>query len=143
MTSQDMAFALAGGALIGCAAGILLWFNGRIAGISGILNAALEASAHERSWRMLFLLGLIFGAFTYSLVNPGDFALRTDLGSPVLAVAGFFVGFGTRMGGGCTSGHGVCGISRLSARSMIATVTFIAAGIVTTAIVRHVLGLPT
>ena len=92
---------------------------------------------------MLFLLGLIFGAFTYSLVNPGDFALRTDLGWPVLAVAGFFVGFGTRMGGGCTSGHGVCGISRLSARSMIATVTFIAAGIVTTAIVRHVLGLPT
>jgi uncharacterized membrane protein YedE/YeeE len=129
--------------LIGCAAGILLWFNGRIAGISGIINGAMEASAHERTWRGLFLLGLIAGAFAYSIANPGDFALRTDLAWPILAVAGFFVGFGTRMGGGCTSGHGVCGISRLSARSIIATVTFIATGILTTAIVRHVLGLPT
>ena len=143
MTSQDMAFALAGGALIGCAAGILLWFNGRIAGISGIINRVLETSSHERSWRALFLLGLIFGAYSYSLINPGDFTLRTNLGWPVLAIAGFFVGFGTRMGRGCTSGHGVCGISRLSARSIIATVTFIAAGVVTTTIVRHVLGLST
>lgn len=138
-----MEFALAGGVLIGCAAGILLWFNGRVAGITGIINGALESNAHERSWRILFLLGLIAGAFLYSLFNPGDFALRTDLGWPVLAVAGLFVGFGTRMGGGCTSGHGVCGISRLSPRSIIATVTFIAAGVVTTSIVRHVLGLQT
>lgn len=143
MTEQDLVFALMGGALIGLSAGILLWFNGRIAGISGIVNGALESDAQERTWRVLFLLGLILGAFFYRIINPGDFPLRTDLGWPVLVAAGFLVGFGTRMGGGCTSGHGVCGIGRLSGRSIIATVIFIAAGAATTAIVRHVMGLPT
>jgi hypothetical protein len=133
--------ALAGGAMIGLSAGILLWFNGRIAGISGMINGMLEEHGPERAWRALFLAAVIGGAFLYSLLQPDDFALRRDFSIPLLALAGFLVGFGTRMGGGCTSGHGVCGISRLSIRSVIATITFMAAGIVTTTVVRHVIGI--
>jgi len=140
MTSSDMWSALAGGALIGLAAVLLLWFNGRIAGISGMLNGAVEESGHERHWRFVFLLGLVVGAFAYSLLDPGDFVLRQGFPLWALALAGLLVGYGTRLGSGCTSGHGVCGISRLSIRSIYATATFMAFGFITTAVVRHVLG---
>jgi len=140
MTSSDMWSALAGGALIGLAAVLLLWFNGRIAGISGMLNGAVEESGHERHWRFVFLLGLVVGAFGYSLLDPGDFVLRQGFPLWALALAGLLVGYGTRLGSGCNSGHGVCGISRLSIRSIYATVTFMAFGFITTAVVRHLLG---
>lgn len=143
MTTGDFYNALAGGALIGLSATLLLWLNGRIAGISGIVNGAIEQPAFERLWRILFLAGLIAGALLYSRFDPNDFALRTGLGWPLLATAGFLVGAGTRMGGGCTSGHGVCGIGRLAPRSIVATITFMAIGIVSTYIVRHLLGVPT
>jgi uncharacterized membrane protein YedE/YeeE len=140
MTKMDMWSALAGGALIGLAAMLLLWFNGRIAGISGMLNGAVEESAHERSWRVIFLVGLIAGALGYAQLDPGDFAIREDFPIWALAVAGLLVGYGTRLGSGCTSGHGVCGISRFSMRSVYATATFMASGFITTTIVRHVIG---
>ena len=140
MTTSDMWNALAGGALIGLAAVLLLWFNGRIAAISGMLNGAVEESGHEQHWRFLFLTGLVAGAFIYAKVNPDDFVIREGFPHWALAIAGLLVGYGTRLGSGCTSGHGVCGISRLSMRSIFATATFMASGFITTAIVRHILG---
>ena len=140
MTISDMWSALAGGALIGLGAMLLLWFNGRIAGISGMLNGAVEASGHERLWRFVFLAGLVIGAFIYAKMSPNDFVIREDFPLWALAIAGLLVGYGTRMGSGCTSGHGVCGISRLSKRSIYATATFMGSGFITTAIVRHLLG---
>ena len=140
MTKMDMWSALAGGALIGLAAMLLLWFNGRIAGISGMLNGAVEESGHERAWRFIFLLGLVAGALIYAQMDPGDFVIREGFPIWALAIAGLLVGYGTRLGSGCTSGHGVCGISRFSIRSVYATVTFMASGFITTAIVRHLLG---
>ncbi len=142
MTTTDFFNALAGGALIGLSAALLLVLNGRVAGISGIVNGAVEQAGIERLWRALFLAGLVLGALIYSRMVPDDFALRTELGWPVIAAAGFIVGIGTRMGSGCTSGHGVCGISRLSPRSIVATVTFMALGFASTYVVRHMLALP-
>ena len=140
MTTSDMWNALAGGAVIGLAAMLLLWFNGRIAGISGMLNGAVEESGHERTWRTVFLIGLVAGALAYHQLNPNDFVIRENFPLWALAVAGLLVGYGTRLGSGCTSGHGVCGISRFSLRSVYSTATFIASGFVTTAIVRHAFG---
>ncbi len=142
MTTADFFNALAGGALIGLAAALLLVLNGRIAGVSGIINGAVEETGGERLWRALFVVGLVIGALIYSRIVPDDFVVRTELGWPVLAAAGLLVGVGTRMGSGCTSGHGVCGISRLSPRSIVATVTFMAFGFLSTYVVRHVIGLP-
>lgn len=126
--------------MIGLAAAMLLWFNGRVTGISGMINGAIEEKGTERTWRALFLIALIGGALLYSILQPDDFVIRQGFSLPLLALAGFLVGFGTRMGGGCTSGHGVCGISRLSIRSVVATITFMASAVLTTTIVRHVLG---
>lgn len=141
VTQHDLIFALAGGAMIGTAAGLLLLLNGRIAGISGIVNGAMEQRGQERSWRVLFVAGIVAGAFVYAALFPDDFVIRTNLSWTTLAVAGFLVGIGTRMGGGCTSGHGVCGVARFSRRSIIATVTFIMSGFASTFIVRHLIGI--
>lgn len=130
-----------GGALIGLSASALLWLNGRIAGISGILDGALARPGSETFWRWLFLLGLLGGAAIEFWLVPGSRAFQTHLRWPAFLLAGVLVGFGTRLGGGCTSGHGVCGLGRLSARSLVATVTFLATGTVTVFIVRHVLGI--
>lgn len=131
--------ALAGGALIGVAAALLLLFNGRIAGISGILGGILTTSPGDIPWRAAFIVGLISAPVGWLLLSDlPPIAIAADY--PVLIIAGLLVGIGTRYGSGCTSGHGVCGISRLSARSMIATVTFMAAGFVTVYIVRHLIG---
>lgn len=126
-----------GGMLIGLAAAAMLAFNGRIAGISGILGGLLEAGEGWR-WRGLFVLGMLLGGLAIAMVTPAAVPGAAIGSLPLLITAGFLVGFGTRLGGGCTSGHGVCGISRLSTRSITATVIFMAAAFITTYLLRHV-----
>jgi uncharacterized membrane protein YedE/YeeE len=130
---------LAGGALIGLAASLFVLFNGRIAGISGILGGLLEWPRGDIAWRIAFLFGLIGAPLVFSLFAPLP-AVRVDAGTATLIGAGLLVGLGTRYGAGCTSGHGVCGLSRLSPRSMVATAAFMGAGFVTVFVVRHLLG---
>jgi uncharacterized membrane protein YedE/YeeE len=131
--------ALAGGLLIGVAAAMLLLFNGRIAGISGILGALLHVVKGDLSWRLAFLFGLVIAPLAYEMVAPLP-AVQVDADTITLIAAGLLVGIGTRYGSGCTSGHGVCGVSRLSPRSLVATVSFMAAGFLTVFAVRHLLG---
>ena len=129
---------LVGGLLLGFATVILLLGIGRIAGISGIFSSLLKPKRVEM-WQVLFILGLVVSPLFYSLVKPlPDIEVSTSL--PLLIVAGLLVGFGTRLGTGCTSGHGICGNARLSPRSLAATVTFMLLGIVTVYLGRHVLG---
>ncbi len=130
---------LAGGALIGLSAALFLLFNGRIAGISGILGGLLRPVKGDISWRTAFLLGLIGAPLAYALVTPLP-AVQIDAGTTTLVIAGLLVGFGTRYGSGCTSGHGVCGLSRLSLRSLVATASFMLAGFATVFVVRHLIG---
>lgn len=144
MENFTPAASTAGGLLIGLSALALLLFSGRIAGISGIFGGLLEGliggDRHDAGWRLAFLLGLFAGGLVYFLVRPEAFAIDVERSLPALALAGFLVGVGTRMGGGCTSGHGVCGVSRLSKRSIVATVTFMATGAITVAVVERVWG---
>jgi uncharacterized membrane protein YedE/YeeE len=130
--------ALAGGLLIGLAAAIFALFNGRIAGISGILGGLLRPRAGDSGWRLAFIGGLLLAPVLYSLFLPLPTA-RIEAGWGLLVIAGLLVGIGTRYGSGCTSGHGVCGLARLSVRSMVATGIFMAAGFITVFIMRHVL----
>lgn len=130
---------LAGGALIGLAAAILVVANGRIAGISGILGGLLRPARNDWAWRVAFVAGLLAAPAVYALVAPLPVP-RIEAGTTVLVIAGLLVGFGTRLGSGCTSGHGVCGLARMSPRSLAATVGFMAAGFATVFLVRHVLG---
>jgi uncharacterized protein len=132
---------LLGGALIGLSASALMLLTGRIAGISGIFGGLIAAGANDRSWRLAFVAGLIAAPLIATLALSAPLPRPTMPTSLILvAIAGLLVGFGSRMGGGCTSGHGVCGIARLSARSMVATIVFMAAAIATVAIMRHVIG---
>jgi hypothetical protein len=134
----DWLSALIGGVLIGLAATLLLWSIGRIAGISGIVNGVVGAARGDRAWRVAFLLGMIgIGALTLQFV-PAPARMQTGA-TPLLLFAGFLVGFGTRMGNGCTSGHGVCGLGRMSWRSLAAVLTFMAAGVATVYVMRHLL----
>lgn len=133
--------ALAGGALIGLAAVLLLWCNGRIAGISGIAGGLWFAPHGERAWRWLFLVGLALGAGAWALLAPAAPPPRQGFPLSLLLLAGLLVGYGTSLGGGCTSGHGVCGLARLSPRSLVATAVFMASAAATTYVVRHLLGL--
>ncbi|CAA0087188.1 Uncharacterised protein [Zhongshania aliphaticivorans] len=132
--------AIIGGALIGLSAVMLMWSVGRIAGISGIVAGAMFEGGNERSWRLVFLLGLLVGAFLAALFTGALIDVKSVASTPMLIVAGLLVGVGTRMGGGCTSGHGVCGVSRFSQRSLVATAVFMASGIVTVFVLRHLLG---
>lgn len=129
---------LLGGAAIGAAAVIMLLFNGRIAGISGIVGGLLTRSG-DAGWRLSFTLGLVAGGVLLAVVWPEAFPASPSRPLTATAIAGVLVGFGTRMGGGCTSGHGVCGMSRLSSRSILATLTFIATGTITVFVFNHVL----
>jgi uncharacterized membrane protein YedE/YeeE len=129
--------ALAGGLLIGLAAAAFVLVNGRIAGISGILGGLLRPVRGDLAWRIAFLAGLVAAPLTYALFAPLP-AVRIDAGTGTLAAAGLLVGLGTRYGSGCTSGHGVCGLARLSPRSLVATVSFMAAGFATVFVLRHV-----
>lgn len=132
--------ALIGGALIGSAAVLLLWLDGRIAGISGILSGLLPPERGDAFWRVLFLIGLIAGAaLVYAAHGPVPQA-RVDFPRGLLIGAGALVGLGTGLAHGCTSGHGVCGLARLSPRSIAATLTFLLVAITTTFIVRHLAG---
>jgi len=132
--------ALLGGALIGLSASLLLLLNGRMAGISGIMNGLFSAPKKEEIWRGLFLLGLIGGAASYQFLSDGGITLREGYPIWAIIIGGFLVGFGTRMGSGCTSGHGICGISNFSIRSITATVTFMASGMITVFVFKHLLG---
>ena len=124
---EDFIWALFGGSLIGLATFLMLYFNGKVAGISGIINGVMDKQNSESKWRFSFLLGLFTGGMILQFFIPSSFQLIPY--SPFqLIMGGLLVGFGTVLGNGCTSGHGVCGISRLSPRSMIATITFMLAG---------------
>lgn len=141
MQSSSILWALAGGALIGTSASLMLYFNGKVTGISGIVGGLLSRDARSPPWRLLFVLGLVVGGAFMVAVRPTAFS--TD-GAPSIGItllAGLLVGVGTRLGNGCTSGHGVCGMSRLSPRSIAATLTFIATGVVVVAITRALGGL--
>ena len=130
--------ALAGGLLIGVAAAMFVLFNGRVAGISGILGGLLRPAAGDVGWRAAFLVGLLIAPLLYALAAPLP-AVRIDADMTTLIIAGLLVGAGTRYGSGCTSGHGVCGMSRVSPRSLAATLTFMLAGFVTVYVVRHMI----
>lgn len=134
MTFHDIWPLVAGGAAIGGAAALLLLFDGEIAGISGIHARVLQGDTGKAQWRLAFLIGLLLPGIYLALHH----ATPATAGWPLLIVAGLLVGAGTRLGGGCTSGHGVCGIANLSKRSLLATLTFMATAIVTVFIVRHV-----
>lgn len=130
--------ALAGGMLIGLSAAVFVLFNGRIAGISGILGGLLEWPKGDIAWRVAFLAGLIGAPLVYGAVLTLP-EVRIDADFPTLIIAGLLVGVGTRYGSGCTSGHGVCGLSRMSPRSLVATVAFMLAGFATVFVVRHLI----
>jgi uncharacterized membrane protein YedE/YeeE len=130
---------LLGGTLIGLAASILLLFNGRIAGVSGILGGLLVPERGEARWRVSFVAGLIAGGLALRAFYPATMSLVLDVPPTAVVLAGFLVGAGSRLGNGCTSGHGVCGISRGSVRSVWATLTFMLTGGITVAVVRHLL----
>ncbi len=130
---------LVGGLLIGLAATLLLLLNGRISGISGIVGGLLIPKSSDAGWRAAFVAGLLLGASIYMLAAGGAIPVTMQASLPVLVVAGLLVGFGTRLGSGCTSGHGVCGIARLSSRSIVATAVFFGVAILTVFLTRHVL----
>ena len=132
--------ALAGGMLIGVAAAMFVLLNGRIAGISGVIGGLFKPSKGDIAWRAAFVLGLVGSPWVYALVAALPHP-RIDASFGALVVAGLLVGVGTRYGSGCTSGHGVCGLARLSPRSLVATVAFMAAGFATVFVIRHWLGI--
>lgn len=128
-----------GGILIGIAVAMLLFFNGRIAGISGILGGLFNFKKHDTAWRVAFLTGLALAAYVWRLVADLP-AIQLDASLSTIFVAGVLVGIGTSYASGCTSGHGVCGLSRISPRSLVATLIFMATGMATVFVVRHLLG---
>jgi uncharacterized protein len=143
MTSNWLNFtpwtSLMGGAMIGFAALLLLLFNGRIAGVSGIIGGLLKPRHSDSGWRLAFIAGLVAAPLLWQLFARLP-PIQINTSQNVLMIAGFLVGIGTRYGSGCTSGHGVCGISRLSPRSVVATLSFMLAGFITVYIVRHIIG---
>lgn len=133
---RDWILALIGGALIGISVSLMLLWNGRVTGISGIVNGLIHPAKGDLAWRWSFVLGLVGGGAITYLINPSSFSGQLDTELWTVSAAGLLVGFGTILGSGCTSGHGICGISRLSPRSLVATLTFIAAGVMTVALLR-------
>ena len=132
-----------GGLVIGVAATLLLAGLGRIAGVSGIAGGLMRPSRGDVAWRILFLVGLIAGGGIFILAGGRPLELRVDTGAPLLIIAGALVGFGTQLGSGCTSGHGVCGVARFSARSIVATVIFIGVAMATSFVIRQYPSKPT
>lgn len=139
MTSFTPVQALAGGLLIGLSAILLLWLNGRIAGVTGMITGLLVKPSTAPGWRLLFLVGIVAGTAVYGLLGHST-PLRQGFPTPLLIVAGLLTGYGTAQANGCTSGHGVCGMARFSVRSVAATCTFLGVAIVTTYVLRHVAG---
>ena len=136
MSNFEVLMPLTGGILIGIAASMMLLFSGRIAGISEIFGGMLFQQGKERAWRLSFVVGLIAGGILLYTINAEVFENSSGRGILAVNIAGLLVGIGTRIGGGCTSGHGVCGIGRLSVRSIVATVTFVFAGMITVALFK-------
>lgn len=135
---NDYLLALVGGALIGLAVSLMLLWNGRVTGISGIVyTAAVKPARGDRDWRWSFIAGMLGGGLLLHFIYPKAFDGNLPTANWTLIVAGLLVGFGTVLGNGCTSGHGVCGISRLSPRSLLATITFMAAGILSVYVFRQ------
>jgi uncharacterized protein len=132
---------LSGGILLGVASALFILVNGRVLGISGILGGLLAPKSGDAGWRIAFLLGMLAAPLVYGLLTPAGFvkAPTIDAGFATVVAAGLLVGLGTRFGSGCTSGHGVCGLSRLSPRSLVATLAFMGAGFAMVFVVRHVL----
>jgi len=133
----SLGYGFLGGMLIGLAAVMLLAANGRIAGISDIVGGLLSPPFSDSMWRVMFIVGLWLGAVAFVAARGAPLALAFQASVPAMAVAGLLVGFGTRMGAGCTSGHGICGIARFSKRSIVATLVFMATAMVTVFVVRH------
>ncbi|MBW2732658.1 MAG: YeeE/YedE family protein [Deltaproteobacteria bacterium] len=131
---------LIGGALIGLATVGLMLFNGKIAGVSGILSGLMQRFTADTWWKVLFIMGLAAGGVLLQLIYPAALASTLTRSLPLIALGGFLVGFGTRLGSGCTSGHGVCGVARLSPRSLVATATFTASGALAVLIVSRLFG---
>jgi uncharacterized membrane protein YedE/YeeE len=129
-----------GGVLIGLSAVLLMLSTGRIAGISGIFSGLLNMRGEDKGWRVAFIAGLILAPVIAGLIGHAMAPPKLPANWAVIIAAGLLVGFGTRLGGGCTSGHGICGIGRLSPRSIVATIVFMAVAIITVAVTRHVLG---
>lgn len=140
MLTSSILNALVGGVIIGLAVTIMLFLNGRVTGISGIIASALSKPTKFDLWRWTFIGGMIFGGYIVNRYRPEMFANTTSTGLSLLIVAGVLVGYGTVMGSGCTSGHGICGISRLSVRSMFATITFMIFGFLSVQLVKYLLG---
>jgi uncharacterized membrane protein YedE/YeeE len=141
MDSFTPVASLVGGILIGLSATVMLLFHGRVAGVTGIVAGVLDKRTRgDVLWRVLFLAGLVVGGAALGWIRPELFASDVLRSPWAIVAAGLLVGFGTRLGSGCTSGHGVCGVSRLAPRSLIATVSFIASGAATVFVVNHVLG---
>lgn len=131
---------LIGGLLIGIAVTILLLFNGRVAGISGIVSGLISPSRKDKIWRFTFILGMLAGGGVLKILTPEVFINSSGRSFGAIALAGFLVGIGTVMGGGCTSGHGVCGVSRLSLRSILATIIFIFFGVISVLVLKNISG---
>ncbi len=129
--------AIIGGVLIGLASALMLILNGRVAGIAGIYNGILGFVKNDTAWRVAFVAGLILAGVLFFQISPESFVNESKRSMPVIIISGFFVGFGTILGSGCTSGHGVCGISRGSVRSILATLTFMMAGIFTASLLGY------
>ena len=129
-----------GGALIGLSAVLLMLLTGRIAGVSGIFGGLLNLRGEDKGWRVAFIAGLILAPVIAGLIGYGMAPPRLPASWTVIAAAGLLVGFGTRLGGGCTSGHGICGIGRLSLRSIAATIVFMVTAVMTVAVTHHLLG---
>jgi uncharacterized membrane protein YedE/YeeE len=140
MTDFTPGSALAGGLLIGASASLLLILNGRIAGISGIVAGLFQRDFREVGWRAAFVVGVVLAPLLYQAVLGPLPPITFDASMGLIAVAGLLVGFGTRLGSGCTSGHGVCGLSRASPRSLVATSVFMVTALVTVFITRHLIG---
>jgi uncharacterized membrane protein YedE/YeeE len=137
---SDIINAIIGGAMIGLAASMLLFFHGRIAGISGIVGGLLQRPGKDTTWQAIFVAGLLTGGVVLMLVAPATIAEPSTRTVGAVAIAGLLVGVGVRMGRGCTSGHGVCGLSRLSKRSLVATLSFMATGFATATIIQLFFG---
>lgn len=136
MNINQVLYPLVGGGLIGIAVTMMLLFNGRVTGISGIVSSSLAKPTKSGFWRFMFIAGLVFGGFVIYLLRPDLFENASNRSPFLVLIAGLFVGYGTVMGSGCTSGHGVCGISRLSVRSIVATLTFMLFGFLTVLVIR-------